>query len=159
VGVASIGAFRKEIKNYVTATSFRITGNEFGLDLGDYNGVVTNLPFKNSLTGLRPRSGNAGVTCNCRRWDLRLMWNCADTYLDVVNLLEENRGRCSGLYREDHRAQTNLFPPVDLDGRAGALLSVSPKWREHPARGIGKDGPVQVGGRMPPHGGALSVQL
>jgi hypothetical protein len=202
VGVASIGAFRKEIKNYVTATSFRITGNEFGLDLGDYvgwqgnsrvnagdgtvegmelnysqqlsflpgilrglgvmdnwtvltsagdyNGVVTNLPFKNSLTGLRPRSGNAGVTCNCRRWDLRLMWNCADTYLDVVNLLEENRGRCSGLYREDHRAQTNLFPPVDLDGRAGALLSVSPKWREHPARGIGKDGPVQVGGRMPP---------
>ncbi len=247
VGVASIGAFRKEIKNYVTATSFRITGNEFGLNLGDYvgwlgnsrvnagdgtveglelnysqqlsflpgilrglgvmgnwtvltsagdyNGVVTNLPFKNSLTGLRPRSGNAGMTCNCRRWDLRLMWNYADTYLaslnagdpsssefigrrdqfdlfarfkitknvnvflDVVNLLEENRGRCSGPYREDHRAQTNLFPPVDLDGRAGALLSVSPKWREHPARGIGKDGPVQVGGRMPPHGGALSVQL
>jgi iron complex outermembrane receptor protein len=198
VGVVSIGAFRKEIKNYVTATSFRITGNEFGLDLGDYvgwqgnsrvnagdgtvegmefnysqqlsflpgilrglgvmgnwtvltsagdyNGVVTNLPFKNTLTGLRPRSGNAGVTYNYRRWDLRLMWNYADTYLaslnagdpsssefigrrdqfdlfarfkitknvnvflDVVNLLEENRGRYSGLYREDRRAQTNLFP-------------------------------------------------
>ncbi|MBL9211626.1 MAG: TonB-dependent receptor [Opitutaceae bacterium] len=198
VGVASIGAFRKDIKNYVTATSFRITGNEFGLDLGDYvgwqgnsrvnagdgtvegmefnysqqlsflpgvlrglgvmgnwtvltsagdyNGVVTNLPFKNNLTGLRPRSGNAGVTYNYRRWDLRLMWNYADTYLaslnagdpsssefigrrdqfdlfarfkvtkninvflDVVNLLEENRGRYSGLYREDRRAQTNLFP-------------------------------------------------
>ncbi|MBL9200767.1 MAG: TonB-dependent receptor [Opitutaceae bacterium] len=198
VGVASIGAFRKDIKNYVAATSFRITGNEFGLDLtdyvgwqgnsrvnagdgtvegmeanysqqlsflpgmlrglgvtanwtvltssGDYNGVVTNLPFKNSLTGLRPRSGNAGVTFNDRRWDLRLMWNYADTYLsslnagdpsssefigrrdqfdffarfkvtrnvnvflDVINLLEENRGRYSGLYREDRRAQTNLFP-------------------------------------------------
>jgi iron complex outermembrane receptor protein len=198
VGVASIGAFRKEIKNYVTATSFRITGNEFGLDLsdyvnwqgssrvnagdgtvegmefnysqqlsflpgvfrgfgimgnwtvltsaGDYNGVVTNLPFKNNLTGLRPRSGNAGLTYNYQRWDLRLMWNYADTYLaslnagdpsssefigrrdqfdffarfkisrnlnvflDVVNLLEENRGRYSGLYREDRRAQTNLFP-------------------------------------------------
>lgn len=198
VGVVSVGAFRKEIKNYVAATSFRITGNEFGLDLsdyvgwqgnsrvnsgdgtvegmefnysqqlsflpgllrgfgvmgnwtvltsqGDYNGVVTNLPFKNALTGLRPRSGNAGLTYNFRRWDLRLMWNYADTYLaslnagdpsssefigrrgqydffarfkltrnvnvffDVVNLFEENRGRYSGLYREDRRAQTNLFP-------------------------------------------------
>lgn len=198
VGVVSIGAFRKEIKNYVTATSFPITGNEFGLDLGDYvgwqgnsrvnagdgtvegmefnysqqlsflpgyfrglgvmgnwtvltsagdyNGVVTNLPFKNNLTGMRPRSGNAGLTYNYLRWDLRLMWNYSDTYLsslnandpsssefigrrgqfdffarikinrtfnvffDVVNLLEENRGRYSGLYREDRRAQTNLFP-------------------------------------------------
>jgi len=198
VGVVSIGAFRKDIKNYVAATSFRITGNEYGLDLsdyvgwqgntrvnsgdgtvqgmefnysqqlsflpgalrglgvmanwtvltseGDYNGVVTNLPFKNALTGLRPRSGNAGLTYNYRRWDLRLMWNYADTYLsslnaadpsssefigrrgqydffarfkvtrnvnvffDVVNLFEENRGRYSGLYREDRRAQTNLFP-------------------------------------------------
>jgi TonB-dependent receptor len=198
VGVASIGAFRKDIKNYVTATSFRITGNEFGLDLtdyvnwqgssrvnsgdgtvegmefnysqqlsflpgvfrgfgvmgnwtvltsaGDYNGVVTSLPFKNNLTGMRPRSGNAGLTYNYQRWDLRLMWNYADTYLaslnagdpsssefigrrdqfdffarfkisrnlnvflDVINLLEENRGRYSGLYREDRRAQTNLFP-------------------------------------------------
>lgn len=198
VGVVSIGAFRKDIKNYVAATTFRITGNEYGLDLGDYvgwqgntrvnsgdgtvegmefnysqqlsflpgllrglgvmgnwtvltsqgdyNGVVTNLPFKNVLTGLRPRSGNAGVTYNYRRWDLRLMWNYADTYLaslnagdpsssefvgrrgqfdffarfkvsrnvnvffDVVNLFEENRGRYSGLYRDDRRAQTNLFP-------------------------------------------------
>ncbi len=198
VGVASIGAFRKDIKNYVAATSFRITGNEFGLDLGDYvgwqgnsrinsgngtvegmefnysqqlgflpgafrgfgvmgnwtvltsagdyNGVVTNLPFKNNLTGMRPRSGNAGLTYNYRRWDLRLMWNYADTYLsslnagdpsssefigrrgqydffarfkisrnlnvffDVINLTEENRGRYNGLYREDRRAQTNLFP-------------------------------------------------
>ncbi len=198
VGIASIGVFRKEIKNYVTATSFRITGNEFGLDLseyvgwqansrvnagdgtvegmelnyshqfsflpgalrgfgamgnwtvltsqGDYNGVVTNLPFKNNLTGMRPRSGNAGLTYNYLRWDLRLMWNYSDTYLaslnagdpsssefigrrgqydfflrckvsrnlnvffDVINLFEENRGRYSGLYREDRRAQTNLFP-------------------------------------------------
>jgi hypothetical protein len=113
---------------------------------GDYNGVVTNLPFKNNLTGMRPRSGNAGLTYNYQRWDLRLMWNYADTYLaslnagdpsssefigrrdqfdffarfkisrnlnvflDVINLLEENRGRYSGLYREDRRAQTNLFP-------------------------------------------------
>ncbi len=198
VGVVSVGGFRKDIKNYVTATSFRITGNEFGLDLsdyvnwtgnsrvnagdgkvegmefnysqqlsflpgrfrglgvmgnwtvltsaGDYNGVVTNLPFKNYLTGLRPRSGNAGVTYNYGRWDLRLMWNYASTYLasinagdpsssefigqrgqfdffarfkitrnlnvflDVINLNEENRGRYSGLYRDDRRAQTNLFP-------------------------------------------------
>ncbi len=137
VGVASIGAFRKDIKNYVTATSFRITGNEFGLDLGDYvgwqgnsrvnsgdgtvegmelnysqqlsflpgllrgfgvmgnwtvltsagdyNGVVTNLPFKNNLTGMRPRSGNAGLTYNYGRWDLRLMWNYSDTYLASLN--------------------------------------------------------------------------
>jgi len=198
VGVVSVGAFRKDIKNYVTATSFRITGNEFGLDLGDYvgwqgnsrvnagdgtvegmefnysqqlsflpgllrgfgvmgnwtvltsagdyNGVVTNLPFKNNLTGMRPRSGNAGVTYNYGRWDVRLMWNFSDTYLsslnagdpsssefigrrgqfdffarvkltrrlnvflDVINLTEENRGRYSGLYRDDRWAQTNLFP-------------------------------------------------
>jgi iron complex outermembrane receptor protein len=198
VGVVSVGAFRKDIKNYVAATSFRIAGNEFGLDLGDYvgwqgnsrvnagdgtvegmefnysqqlsflpgllrgfgvmgnwtvltsagdyNGVVTNLPFKNYLTGLRPRSGNAGVTYAYRRWDVRLMWNYSETYLaslnagdpsssefiggrgqfdffvrlkltrslnvflDVINLNEENRGRYSGLYREDRRAQTNLFP-------------------------------------------------
>ncbi|MBI5769929.1 MAG: TonB-dependent receptor [Verrucomicrobia bacterium] len=199
VGVASIGAFRKEIKNFVTATSFRITGNEFGLNLndyvgwqgnsrinagdatvqgmemnysqqlsflpgkfrgfgvmanwtvltseGDYNGVITTpLPFPNNLTGMRPRSGNAGLTYNYGRWDLRLMWNFAGTYLsslntgdpsssefigrreqydffarlkinknlnvflDVINLFEENRGRYSGLYREDRRAQTNLFP-------------------------------------------------
>ncbi|MFO1448952.1 MAG: TonB-dependent receptor [Opitutaceae bacterium] len=198
VGVVSIGAFRKDIKNYVTATSFRIVGNEFGLDLGeyagwtgnsrinsgdgevtgmelnysqqlsflpgglrglgvmanwtvltsegDYNGVVGNLPFANNLTGMRPRSGNAGLTYNSSRWDLRLMWNYADTYLaslntgdpsssefigrrgqfdffarftvrenlnlflDVINLTEENRGRYSGLYRDDRWAQTNLFP-------------------------------------------------
>ena len=199
VGVVSVGVFRKDIKNYVAATSFRVVGNEFGLDLspyvgwtgnsrintgtakvegaefnysqqlsflpsvfsgfgvmanwtiltseGDYNGVITTpLPFKNSLTGLRPRSGNAGVTYNYGRWDLRLMWNYADTYLsslnaadpsssefigrrgqfdffarfkvtknvnvflDVINLAEENRGRYSGLYRDDRWAQTNLFP-------------------------------------------------
>jgi TonB-dependent receptor len=198
LGVVSLGGFRKEIENYVTATSFRIVGNEFGLDLspyagwtgstrvnagngtvqglefnysqqlsflpgrlrgfgimgnwtvltsaGDYNGVVTNLPFKNYLTQMRPRSGNAGVTYNYGRWDLRLMWNFASThlyslnvadpsssefvgerqqfdffarfkitrnlnvFLDVINLFEENRGRYLGLYREDRRAQTNLFP-------------------------------------------------
>ena len=33
-----------------------------------------------------------------------------NVFLDVINLLEENRGRYSGLYREDRRAQTNLFP-------------------------------------------------
>lgn len=198
VGVVSLGAFRKDIKNYVTATSFRITGNEFGLDLspyagwtgntrvnagdgqveglefnytqqlsflpgalrgfgimgnwtvltsaGDYNGVVTNLPFKNYLTQMRPRSGNAGVTYARGRWDLRMMWNHSSThlfslnvadpsssefvgkrqqfdffarfkmtrnlnvFLDVINLLEENRGRYLGLYRDDRRSQTNLFP-------------------------------------------------
>ncbi|HRE08658.1 MAG TPA: TonB-dependent receptor, partial [Opitutaceae bacterium] len=42
VGIVSIGAFRKDIKNYVTATSFRIVGNEFGLDLSDYAGWTGN---------------------------------------------------------------------------------------------------------------------
>jgi hypothetical protein len=33
-----------------------------------------------------------------------------NVFLDVINLDEENRGRYSGLYRPDRRAQTNLFP-------------------------------------------------
>ncbi|WP_414663933.1 TonB-dependent receptor [Horticoccus sp. 23ND18S-11] len=198
VGVISVGGFRKDITRYVTATSFRIVGNEFGLDLGpyagwtgstrvnagdgrveglefnyaqqlsflparwgglgvmangtvltssgDYNGLVSRLPFKNYLVGLRPQSGNAGLTYNQGRWDVRLMWNVAGTYLlsldtsdpsnsefvgrreqwdffarfrvtrnvsvflDVINLAEDNRGRYRGLYRDDRRAQTNVFP-------------------------------------------------
>jgi TonB-dependent receptor len=198
VGVVSVGVFRKRIDRYVASTSFRVAGNEFGLNLadyagwtgttrvnagagtvegvelnyvqqlgflpaalrgfgvmanwtilrsaGDYHGLVGPLPFANRLTGLRPRSGNAGLSYNRGRWDLRLMWNYADTYLasldvgdpsnsefigrraqwdgfarfkltrtfnvfvDVINLAETTRGRYRGLYRDDRRAQTNLFP-------------------------------------------------
>jgi TonB-dependent receptor len=46
VGIVSIGAFRKDIKNYVTATSFRITGNEFGLDLDEYVGLDRQQPHQ-----------------------------------------------------------------------------------------------------------------
>ncbi len=114
---------------------------------GDYNGIVTTkLPIKNTLIGLRPHSGNFGLTYTYGRWDLRLMCNYASAYLsslntgdpgssefigerkqwdgfarfnvtrnfnlfvDVINLNRENRGRYQGLYREDRRNQTNLFP-------------------------------------------------
>ena len=172
VGVVSIGAFRKDIKNYVTATSFRITGNEFGLDLsdyvgwqgnsrinsgnakvqgmefnysqqlsflpglargfgvmanwtvlnsaGDYNGVVTTpLPFANSLTGMRPRSGNAGITYNYSRWDLRVMWNYSDTYLSSLNTGDPSSSEFIG-----RRGQYDFFARYKVTKTINVFLDV-----------------------------------
>jgi hypothetical protein len=53
---------------------------------GDYNGILTTpLPFKNSLIGMRPHSGNFGLTYAYGRWDLRLMCNYASSYLVSLN--------------------------------------------------------------------------
>jgi TonB-dependent receptor len=38
VGVVSVGVFRKEIDNFITPVTFRVQGNEFGLDLREYAG-------------------------------------------------------------------------------------------------------------------------
>jgi len=172
IGVASIGVFRKDIKNYVTATTFRVTGNDFGLDLsdyvgwqgntrinsgnakvegmefnysqqlsflpgklrgfgvlanwtvlsssGDYNGVVTTpLPFPNNLTGMRPRSGNAGITYNYGRVDLRLMWNFAGTYLASLNTGDPSSSEFIG-----RREQYDFFARVKLTRSINVFLDV-----------------------------------
>jgi iron complex outermembrane recepter protein len=38
VGVVSVGVFRKKINNFIAPVTFRITGNEFGLDLNEFTG-------------------------------------------------------------------------------------------------------------------------
>jgi iron complex outermembrane recepter protein len=38
VGVVSVGVFRKRLDNFITSTTFPITGNEFGLELGEWVG-------------------------------------------------------------------------------------------------------------------------
>lgn len=181
VGIASIGFFRKEIENYVTATSFRITGNEFGLDLsdyvgwqgnsrvnagdgtvegmelnyshqlsflpgalrglglmgnwtvltsqGDYNGVVTNLPFKNNLTGMRPRSGNAGLTYNYLRWDLRLMWNYSDTYLASLNAADPSSSEFIG-----RRGQYDFFARCKVSRNLNVFFDVVNLFEENRGR-------------------------
>ena len=38
VGVVSVGVFRKKINNFIAPVTFRIAGNEFGLDLAEFTG-------------------------------------------------------------------------------------------------------------------------
>jgi len=48
-----------------------------------------------------------------KQWDGFVRFNVTknfNLFLDVINLNEENRGRYQGLFREDRRNQTNLFP-------------------------------------------------
>ncbi|MDO8542026.1 MAG: TonB-dependent receptor [Opitutaceae bacterium] len=44
------------------------------------------LPFKNALVDFNPQTGNAGLSYAYGRWDVRLDWNFADTYLDRLDL-------------------------------------------------------------------------
>ena len=184
VGVVSLGAFRKEIKNYVTATSFKIVGNEFGLDLspyagwtgntrvnagdgtvqglefnyaqqlsflpgllrglgvtgnwtvltsaGDYNGVVTNLPFKNYLTQMRPRSGNAGVSYNYGRWDLRLMWNFSSTHLFTLNVADPSSSEFVG-----QRQQFDFFTRFKISRNLNVFMDVINLFEENRGRYLG----------------------
>ncbi len=170
-GVLSVGLFRKEINNYVSATSFRIIGNEYGYDLtpyagwtgstrvntgdgrvegiefnyvqqlaflpgrwrglgmmanwtvltsaGDYNGLVPALPFNNYLVGLRPRSGNAGLTYDHGRWDLRLMWNFASSYLNALDVSDPSSSEFIG-----GREQWDFFVRFRLSRPVSVFLDV-----------------------------------
>jgi TonB-dependent receptor len=78
VGVVSLGVFRKKIDNFITPVTFRIRGDEFGLDLRDYagwegrtkrnvgNGTVEGLEFNYSqqLSFLRGPWKGLGVFFN-----------------------------------------------------------------------------------------------
>ncbi|MBL9210410.1 MAG: TonB-dependent receptor, partial [Opitutaceae bacterium] len=171
VGVVSAGVFRKEIDRFVTSTTFRVAGNEFGLNLanyagwtgttrvnagaatvegielnyvqqlgflpdflrgfstmanwtvlrsaGDYHGLVSRLPFANRLTGLRPRSGNAGLSFARGRWDLRLMWNYADTYLTGLDVNDPSNSEFVG-----RRAQWDGFVRFTLTRRTSVFFDV-----------------------------------
>lgn len=167
VGVLSVGAFRKELEDFVTTLSFVIEGSEYGLNLsdyagwtgtskvnsgkgtvegiefnysqqftslpsvlkhfgamanwtiisssGEYNGLVTNLPFKNNLTGMRPRSGNAGLTFINGRVDLRLMWNYADDYLISLDSSDPSASEFVGARQQwDFFGRLNLTRNVNL---------------------------------------------
>ncbi len=168
-GVISIGAFRKELQDFVTTLGFVIEGNEFGLDLkqyagwqgtsrvntgkgtvdgieinysqqfnflpgqlkylgamanwtvlssaGDYNGLVTNLPFANNLTGMRPRSGNAGLTFSNGRLDLRAMLNYASDYLISLDTGDPSSSEFFGA-----RTQIDCFGRLTLTKRVNLFI-------------------------------------
>ncbi len=170
VGVVSIGVFRKELRDYVSTTTFTVEGDEFGLDLsqyvgwagtsklnsgqgtvegvefnyaqqftflpgflknfgtmanwtvisseGDYNGLVpATLPFKNNLVGMRPRSGNAGLTFANGRLDLRLMWNYTSDYLTSLNTADPSSSEFIGA-----RGQWDFFGRVNLTRNINLFL-------------------------------------
>lgn len=181
VGVVSVGAFRKDIKNYVVATSFQIKGNEFGLDLadyvgwtgnsrvnsgdgkvegmefnysqqfrflpgplkgigamanwtvltssGDYNGIVSSLPFKNYLVGLRPRSGNAGLTYTHGPLDLRLMFNYAASYIASLDNSDPSNSEFIG-----SRYQFDFFARYKLSRNLNFFVDVVNLTEEYRAR-------------------------
>lgn len=181
VGVLSAGVFRKEIKNYVTSLTTRLTGNEFGLDLseyagwngttrvnagdgtvegaefnytqqlsflpgvlrglgatanwtvitsaGDYNGLIANLPFKNYLTGLRPHSGNAGLTYVYGRWDVRVMWNYADDYIISLDTSDPSNSEFMGA-----RQQWDLFGRFKVTRALSVFMDVINLGESHRGR-------------------------
>jgi iron complex outermembrane receptor protein len=86
---------------------------------GDYNGLVTNLPFKNNLTGMRPRSGNAGLTFINGRVDLRLMWNYASDYLISLDTGDPSSSEFIG-----DRQQWDFFGRLNLTKNFNLFVDV-----------------------------------
>jgi TonB-dependent receptor len=96
---------------------------------GDYNGLVTNLPFKNTLTGMRPRSGNAGLTYVTSRWDLRLMWNYADSYLVGLNTSDPSSSDFIGA-----RQQWDFFARFNITEHWNLFVDVINLGNDHRSR-------------------------
>jgi hypothetical protein len=82
---------------------------------GDYHGLVPGLPFKNYLTGLRPRSGNAGLSWVAGRWDLRVMWNHASAYLLSLDAGDPSNSEFVGARQQwDAFARFRLTRPLSV---------------------------------------------
>lgn len=80
---------------------------------GDY-GTLGNvkLPFKNALVAFVPQSGNAGLSYTYGRWDLRLQWNFADTFLSSLSTTDPSN---SGFF--GRRTQWDAFAKLRLTRR------------------------------------------
>lgn len=99
---------------------FGVMGNWTALTSeGDYNGVIASLPFKNYLTGLRPKSGNAGLTFNDGRVDLRMMWNYQSSYLASLSTSDPSSSDFIGA-----RSQWDFFARYNINKTYNVFLDV-----------------------------------
>ncbi len=64
-----------------------------------------------------PRSGNAGLTYNYLRWNLRLMWNYADTYLASLNAGDPSSSEFIG-----RRGQFDFFTRFKISRNLNVFL-------------------------------------
>lgn len=113
------------LKNFGTMANWTALSSE-----GDYNGLITTrLPFKNNLIGMRPKSGNAGLTFVNNRVDLRLMLNYASDYLVSLNTGDPSSSEFLGA-----RAQWDFFGRLYLTRNVNLFVDAINLTEENRAR-------------------------
>ncbi len=96
---------------------------------GDYNGPNVTLPFKNILPGMRPHSGNVGLSYTYGRWDLRAMCNYTDYTINTLDLSDP-----SGTEFYGERTQWDFFARFRISRNINLFADVVNAFEENRKR-------------------------
>lgn len=96
---------------------------------GDYNGPGVVLPFDNILPGMRPHSGNFGLSYNYGRFDLRLMCNYTDYTINSLDLSDPSGTEFFGA-----RTQWDFFGRFKITQNTNVFVDVVNMFEENRER-------------------------
>lgn len=93
---------------------------------GDYNGPGVVLPYDNILPGMRPSSGNLGLSYTLGRFDLRLMCNYTDYTINSLDLSDP-----SGTEFFGSRMQWDFFGRFKITKNVNVFVDVVNMFEEN----------------------------